>query len=279
MPELPEVETMVRGIRQHVAGRVIEDVLRPRCVCRPIAIRPDYRRLRRACRGRRIDAVDRLAKRVLLRLDSGEVIAIEPRMTGLMLVTDPPSAGHLRMEWQFADSRSTPLWFWDRRGLGTITLYTAEEFADLRDRRMGRDALHAEFADWRRLCAATARPIKVALLDQKLIAGIGNLYASEILHLARIHPATPARTLRSSAIKRLAAATRSVLEIAIQYEGSTLSDGTYRNALNKSGGYQNEHRVYARAGAVCRTCERGTIERVVQAQRSTFYCPRCQRGR
>jgi formamidopyrimidine-DNA glycosylase len=278
MPELPEVETMVRGIRPHVAGREIVDLVRPPCTRRPITIKPEFRRLKAACVGRSVTSVDRLAKRILLRLSSGDVLAIEPRMTGLMLVSDPPSVEHLRLEWRFAGNETIrSLWFWDRRGLGTVSLYGADEFKEHLDSRLGADALVMTVADWRRVCATTHRPVKVALLDQKLVAGIGNLYASEILHIARIHPALPADDLTAAQIRRLHAATVDVLETAIRYEGSTLGDGTYRNALNESGGYQNEHRVYAKAGQRCARCRRGVVERIVQAQRSTFFCPHCQR--
>jgi len=277
MPELPEVETMVRGIRPHVAGREIVDIVRPPCTRRPIAIKPDLPRLKASCVGRTVTSVDRLAKRILLRLSSGAVLAIEPRMTGLMLVSDPPSVEHLRLEWRFAgDSPVRSLWFWDRRGLGTVSMYGADEFARHFDNRLGADALATSADDWRLICARTHRPIKVALLDQKLIAGIGNLYASEILHVARISPLVPADALTTAQVRRLHKAAIDVLEAAIRYEGSTLGDGTYRNALNQSGGYQNEHRVYAKAGQRCH-CRRAVIERIVQAQRSTFFCPRCQR--
>lgn len=271
MPELPEVETMVRGIRPHVEGREIVDVVRPRCTRRPIAIRPALRRLKAACIGRTVTSVDRLAKRILLRLSSGAVLAIEPRMTGLMLVADSPSVEHLRLEWRLGNGDSIgSLWFWDRRGLGTVSLYSADEFAAHFAGRLGGDALQLTPDDWRRICARTARPIKVALLDQKLVAGIGNLYASEILHVAKIHPETPAIALTTAQRRRLHAATIDVLETAIRYEGSTLGDGTYRNALNESGGYQNEHRVYAKAGQQCQRCRRGVVERIVQAQRLRF---------
>ena len=109
------------------------------------------------------------------------------------------------------------------------------------------------------------------------IAGIGNLYASEILHVAGIHPAARCYRLRTKLWEQLHAAIHAVLEDAIRYEGSTLSDGTYRNALNESGGYQNHHRVYDRAGQTCPTCHRVVITRIVQTQRSTFFCPVCQK--
>lgn len=278
MPELPEVETMVRGIRPHVLGSEIADVVRSRCTRRPITIVPAFRTLRARCLGCRIASVERLAKRIVLRLSSGDVLAIEPRMTGLVLIADPPTRAHLRMEWRLrAAGGHRSLWFWDRRGLGTISLYRADEFDRQIVDRLGPDPLRMTLAGWRRLCGSTQRPIKVALLDQRLIAGIGNLYASEILHAARIHPATPSNSLTIGEIRRLRQAAVHILSEAIRYEGSTLSDGTYRNALNRQGSYQTAHQVYARAGARCPVCHRGVIERIVQAQRSTFYCPRCQR--
>lgn len=110
-------------------------------------------------------------------------------------------------------------------------------------------------SDWHEVCQRTARPIKVALLDQKLVAGIGNLYASEILHEARISPLRPASKVTREQARRLHAATQHILLDAIEHEGSTLGDGTYRNALNQSGGYQNAHRVYDRESETCLTCE------------------------
>jgi formamidopyrimidine-DNA glycosylase len=130
---------------------------------------------------------------------------------------------------------------------------------------------------WSAALSRTRREIKVALLDQTLVAGIGNLYASEILHLAGIHPRAAAGRLNRRCVARLHEATLAVLTTAIRYEGSTLNDGTYRNALSRNGSYQNEHRVYAREGETCPSCGRSAVRRIVQAQRSTFFCPTCQR--
>ena len=120
-------------------------------------------------------------------------------------------------------------------------------------------------------------PIKIVLLDQRTVAGIGNLYASEILHVSRIHPAQRADRLKPAELSRLSDAVRCVLEEAIRDEGSTLSDATYRTALNQNGRYQHKHRVYGRADETCPTCSNGAIRRIVQGQRSTFFCPECQR--
>ena len=279
VPELPEVETMVSGIRPFVEGRRIKAVRRCPTHCRPINIAPTFARLAKRIEGQTVTAARRLGKRVVLDLTNGSSLVVEPRMTGLMLLADPPDVEHLRLEWAFEGRREyNSIWFWDRRGLGTVRLFGPGELErDLGPSKLGPDALDITETLWRERLGATSRAVKVALLDQKLVAGIGNLYASEILHVAGIDPTRPANRLRPADVKRLAVAVRSVLELAIQYEGSTLGDGTYRNALNQSGRYQNEHRVYMRADETCRTCGRGQVARIVQAQRSTFFCTKCQK--
>ena len=268
---------MVRGIRPHVVGRAVNSVRRCRCACKPLAVAPSIRQIQSRTRGRTIAEVSRLGKRVVLRLDSTDAFVIEPRMTGLMLIADPPDQAHLRIHWQLQDdSGSSDLWFWDRRGLGTVCLWTADEYARLQNHALGPDALSATAADWKTRCRQTRRAVKVAMLDQKWMAGIGNLYACEILHHAGLSPFQAACELSDRQIAKLTAATQEVLREAIRYEGSTLSDGTYRNALNQTGTYQNAHKVYNKAGQVCPTCDAGEVQRVVQAQRSTFYCPQCQ---
>jgi formamidopyrimidine-DNA glycosylase len=200
-------------------------------------------------------------------------------MTGLALLAEPPTEEHLRLVLHLAGGAAERAAFWDRRGIGTFSWFASE--ADLlasRHGRIGPDALAIEAEDFRRIFGKCDREIKVALLDQALVAGIGNLYASEILHEAKIHPGKRCPSLKLSDWKRVAEATRRILEQAIRYEGSTLGDGTYRNALNQDGSYQNCHRVYAKTGQRCVTCARGVVARIVQAQRSTFFCSVCQRS-
>jgi len=223
-------------------------------------------------------SVRRVAKRVVLDLSEGGAFVIEPRMTGLMLLSEPPSVEHLRVEWRLAERADAPsrLWFWDRRGLGTVRYFAPGELGASVESKLGPDALEMDAARWRAVLRRTNRPIKVALLDQKIVAGIGNLYASEILHLSGVNPQRASSSLTKRQIDRLAAAVKNILETAILHEGSTLADGTYRNALAQNGRYQNSHRVYAKAGKNCPTCS-ATITRIVQAQRSTFFCQQCQR--
>jgi formamidopyrimidine-DNA glycosylase len=198
-------------------------------------------------------------------------------MTGLVLLAAPPTREHLRLELKLSGARANELLFWDRRGLGVVRLVTPEEFAKLYGReKLGPDALTVSRETLREQLCDSRRAIKVALLDQRALAGVGNLYASEILHQAGVDPRAECRELSNLQWRRLHEAMLEILEQAILHEGSTLGDGTYRTALNGEGGYQNHHRVYDRAGDACPTCDRGTIERIVQAQRSTFFCPRCQ---
>ena len=270
---------MVRGIRPQVEGRRIRRVLQCPCSRKPILLEPDFQQMAARADGQLITRVWRRAKRIVMELKSGDAFVIEPRMTGLMLLEDPPSVEHLRIEWQLAGrSAYRSVWFWDRRGLGTVRLLDPEQQEDVLGlQNLGPDALDMSVSDWQAICRSSPTPIKVLMLNQKKVAGIGNLYASEILHLSGIHPETPARRLSRQKLARLAENTIAVLELAIRYEGSTLSDGTYRNALNKAGGYQNAHRVYDREGELCPTCQRSSVVRIVQSQRSTFFCRNCQR--
>jgi len=276
VPELPEVETMRRGILPLVGSTVV-DVRLTACERRPILFTPKLATFRQRIQGKSVARIDRLGKRVVMVLEDEGRILFEPRMTGLVLLADPPTQDHLRVHFSLLGTGPTDLWYWDRRGLGSVRYYTEAGYAaEFAQGKLGPDALDVDLAELRLRFATSRQPIKVALLDQKRLAGIGNLYAAEILHLAKIHPERTTDRLTAPQWKRLFDAMREVLLEAIQYEGSTLGDGTYRNALNQDGGYQNQHRVYARAGNVCTSCGKGTIVRIVQAQRATFFCPKCQ---
>ena len=276
MPELPEVETMRRGVLPVVGSR-IDLAERPPCKCRPILFYPRIDAFNRRVQGKTIDSVGRRGKRVMIQLDDAQVIVIEPRMTGLVLLADPPGPEHLRLRLYLSGGKHEQLLFWDRRGLGTVRLLKPSEIPKYVDAKLGVDALEISYQELRDRLGHSRRAIKVALLDQAAVAGIGNLYAAEILFVAGVDPRTRCDKLSMPQWKRVVDATRVVLQEAIEHEGSTLSDGTYRNALNDAGGYQNYHRVYDRADSPCRRCRKGVIRRMVQAQRSTFFCPVCQR--
>jgi len=281
MPELPEVETMCRGIAR-LRGQIVASLAFPgRRGLRPIACSPSAGSIVRRVCGRRLAAVSRRGKRAILELagDAGSTslfLVVEPRMTGLLLVVEPPTIGHVRFRATFRSPSAPELLFWDRRGLGTVSLVDAAGLERLCGReRLGPDALVIDGETLRDRLGRSTRPVKAALLDQKAVAGIGNIYASEILFRAGVHPARRCRRLTRAAWHRIADAAGSIMAEAIAAGGSTLGDATYRTAENLPGGYQSRHCVYARSGCPCPACG-STIRRTVLAQRSTFWCPSCQ---
>lgn len=277
MPELPEVETMRRGILAAIGSRVT-DAAKLRCSRKPIDISPTPAKFRRRVRGATITELARAGKRVVIWLDSDDAIVIEPRMTGLVLVDDAPTQAHLRWRLELSGGSLNEILYWDRRGLGNVRLFSRKEFDERFGLdKLGPDALKITAKDLQERLGNSRREIKPALLDQRAVAGIGNLYASEILHVAGINPARKCTMMTKKQWLAIEAATHAVLEEAVRYEGSTLGDGTYRNALNEEGGYQNEHRVYDRADQPCPRCNGAKIKRIVQTQRSTFFCAKCQK--
>ncbi len=275
MPELPEVETMCRGVAA-VCGQQVARVSWPRGRFRPVAVHPSRAEIRRRLPGKRIAEVLRRGKFLVLRMEDDSALVLHPRMTGLVLLEEPPDREHLRLVLELAGPGPKQLRFWDRRGLGTVEYHPPGQWRQaLGPPRLGPDALEISCTQMRRRLGTSRRAIKVALLEQSRIAGLGNLYASEILFVARVDPRSPCYRLSDAQWRRLHRAMRRVLHEAIRYEGSTLGDGTYRTALNQPGRYQNRHRVYGKAGQPCPRC-RTKLVRVVQQGRSTFFCPACQ---
>lgn len=285
MPELPEVETMCRGIAGAVGCRIARAEF-PRGRVRPLLIDPEPALLARRLAGRTIAAVLRRGKRVVLELRGHRPadtrwLAIEPRMTGLMLVAEPPSREHVRLVLELdrrggKSGHPRRLLFWDRRGLGTVRLHDRASLeATCGPATLGPDGLEVTGADLAARLGRSRRAVKPALLDQRAVAGIGNIYAAEILFRVGIDPRSRCRRLSADAWERIAAATRRVLAEAIRLEGSSIGDETYRTVDNRAGRFQSRHRVYGRAAAPCQVCGE-PIARIVQVQRATFYCGRCQ---
>ena len=285
MPELPEVETMRRGLAG-IVGRRIATVEFPRSRVRPLSVEPRPRTLAGRIVGRTVAAVHRRGKRIAIELapaaSAGRLwLVIEPRMTGLMLVVAPPTEEHVRMRLLCADEGSATagvrILFWDRRGLGTIRLFDdAALDRACGPHKHGPDGLVVRGDDLAARLGGSRRAVKVALLDQRAVAGIGNIYAAEILFRCGIDPRTLCRRLGPGHWDRIADETRSVLAEAVDNEGSSIGDETYRTADNRVGRFQLRHRVYGREGSRCTGCPTAIV-RIVQAQRATFFCPVCQR--
>lgn len=272
---------MRRGIAG-IAGSRIAAVTFPRSRVRPISIEPRASSLARRLAGRQVAAVHRRGKRIVIEIapeagDDRWWLAIEPRMTGLMLLVEPPTVEHVRMVVDFARGERERLTFWDRRGLGTIRLF---DDAGLEracgPHKHGPDGLAVTGDDLMERLGASRRAVKVALLDQRAVAGIGNIYAAEILFRCGIDPRSRCRRLKRTQWEAVAHETRRVLAEAVRHEGSSIGDETYRTADNRVGRFQRRHRVYGREGGPCTGCG-AAIVRIVQAQRATFFCPACQR--
>jgi len=278
MPELPEVETVRRGLQQHVAGRRIVRVE----VGRERVVR---RTSREALVHGLTDAVvlsaDRRGKYLLLPLDSGDSAMIHLRMSGQVLLAagNAPRPAHTHVALTLDDRRE--LWFVDPRTFGEMVVFdpdhVAVEVPELA--RLGIDPIAERFdrRDLAQIVRSTRRALKPLLLDQHAIAGIGNIYADEILHAARLRPDREASSLDGRAISRLHTSIVDVLRSAIEAGGSTLGDAQYVDLMGSSGSYQDDHHVYGRTGERCRTCGRGWIRHTVSGGRSTHFCPVCQR--
>lgn len=273
-----------------IVGGVIQDVFCPPSRLQPITYEPPPRVMFSILRDLRIQCIERRGKRLAFLLDKEYVLVIEPRMTGRLLLDPEPLPSHVRLVMNIAvptgsddqadASVTRTLVFRDVRGLGVVRLIKQDACGQvIGEAALGPDALAISWQDLRDRLGQRRAAIKIALMDQKAVAGVGNIYASEALHRAKIHPARPCHTLTARQWQRLHAALQQVLHEAIEQQGSTLADQAYTTPGNNPGRFQDQHRVYQRDGKRCLQCRRGIIRRIILGQRSTFFCPVCQRMR
>lgn len=298
MPELPEVETIVRQLKPSLIGQIILDQL---VIDQKLGHLIDL-----PIQGSRIKDLNRVGKQILFTLEDGPIkhLAVHLRMTGSLLwrSSEPPASGSDVMSqsivslstktagdfnssemlikhqtpnakhhrWALNLERGTMI-FSDIRRFGTVT--PCKSLDELLKGAV--DPLNPEFSTsfLKSACLSTARPIKVMLLDQSKIVGIGNIYASEILFKCQIDPKRPSNSLTDIEVDRLHSATREILLKAIKHNGTTFSD--YRDSNGEKGDFQNLLAVYDREGLECKRCKQEVL-RCTQAQRSTFFCSRCQ---
>lgn len=273
MPELPEAETIVRDLRARVIGARIVGVRVPRPDLLAPGLNP--RRFAQALRGRIISAVERRAKKVVLVCGDLRLI-ISLGMTGRVVTSDAPRATDLRhigARFLLHDGRA--ILYDDSRRFGQLDVADPVLW-QARSAQLGLEPLADDFtADaLHALTRFSAVPVRNWLLDQRRVAGIGNIYALEALHRAGIRPTRRVRTLARRETAALRETLRAVLIESIESRGTTISD--YRDASGEAGAFDRLLRVYDRAGEPCLTC--GTpIKRIVLTNRSAFYCPHCQK--
>ncbi len=280
MPELPEVETVCRGLAPHLEGRTLVCVQQRR----PNLRFPFPPRFCERLTGRRVETVRRRAKYILIHLDDGTVLIAHLGMSGRMIITpEAPPAYGAHDHVVFETDAGTVVTFNDARRFGLMDLATADTVSDHPLlRTLGPEPLGNEFSGpvLAERLAGRMTSIKAALLDQTVVAGLGNIYVSEALFLSRLSPKRIAATVTGARADRLATAIREVLGRAIEAGGSSLRD--YRQASGELGYFQHQFSVYDREGQPCPGCNcdvarTGGIRRIVQAGRSTFYCPQRQR--
>jgi formamidopyrimidine-DNA glycosylase len=274
MPELPEVETIRRRLAPVVEGATIEaaEIVDPR-LTRPVD--PDL--VADALVGERIVALDRRGKYLLWRLESGRTLVVHLRMTGSLRHASRgtlPDDAYRRATLALDTGASVA--YRDVRRFGTWELLDQDHLSPYLETRLGPEPLAPSFSATRLATLAAGRkaPIKAFLLDQRRVAGVGNIYADEALWRARIHPLRPAGELDAAEIVRLHRALRAALRKGIELQGSTLTD--YVTPDGERGSMQHEFHVYGRLGEPCDRCGR-PIERIVVAGRGTWFCPHCQR--
>ena len=275
MPELPEVETYVREIAPLLRGR---QVVAARVRWARTIAAPDPTSFAEMIIGQRFATFNRRGKFMLLGLESGDTLIVHLRMTGHLFVqengVEPDKHTHVLLD--LDDGRC--LHYQDSRKFGRIWLVSNPEWVLA---KLGPEPLGEAFSvqDFAAKLAGREASIKSLLLDQRIVAGVGNIYADESLFAARLYPARAGGNLTLPEIERLRDSIQTVLQKAIQRNGSSLGHSSVQNYVRPNGepgGFQDEHRVYQRAGQACSDCGQ-MIERIVLGQRSTHFCAVCQK--
>ncbi|MFB3815765.1 MAG: bifunctional DNA-formamidopyrimidine glycosylase/DNA-(apurinic or apyrimidinic site) lyase [Terriglobales bacterium] len=273
MPELPEVETVRRGLAERVIGDRIESVWLGE---KPQTFKSPPAEIARTLEGAKITDVRRMGKHIVIDLerthstrtrDKHEQLIIHLGMTGSLQVARPDAEvlKHTHVVLGLASGRE--LRFVDPRRFGRVWVTSAFD-------THGLEPLHISFDDFAALFRKRQTPIKSALLNQKLLRGVGNIYADESLARAGVRPRRRAATLTHKELRRLYGSVQEVLQEAIAAGGSSVSD--YFDVEGEPGLFQTKHRVYGRAGLPCLTCKT-PIKRIIVAGRGTHYCPKCQK--
>jgi len=295
MPELPEVETIKKQLSRVLKNKKIKklDVRLPKLIKHPL------KSFKKIVEGARIIKINRRGKMIFIELSSGYLLVIHLKMSGQLIyqgeqnkpARNASPARHVdasRAGWRSDTSRHTHLIYYfsdgskllhnDLRKFGYVKVIAKNELSDfLASQKLGPEPLDKKFSFdvfGESLLARKKLKIKTALLNQTLIAGIGNIYASEILFKANIHPERKVESLDLKELKKLYKSIQSILELALKHKGS--SDRDYLNAYGKKGSYMDIAKVYNREGKPCPKCKQ-KIKRIKTSGRSSYFCPKCQK--
>lgn len=274
MPELPEVETIANGLNSRVAGDTIESVWLGR---KPEPLKSPAKEIARTLDGARIRRVRRVGKHIVFDLQRKKETAqwiVHLGMSGRMLIAEPDTeiAKHTHAIAKLASGKE--LRFVDPRRFGRLSVVTSKHGLPDGFTGPGSEPLAISFDEFAALFRKRNTPIKAALLNQKLLHGVGNIYADESLFRAGIRPLHKAKSLKKNELAKLHSAVKAVLKKAIAAGGSSVSD--YVDASGEEGFFQLQHQVYGRTNASCYACKT-PIKRIVVGGRGTHYCPKCQK--
>ena len=278
MPELPEVETLRRDLDREVSGKRIRQV--EVSGMRSIRRHPNKKHFVSKLEGKKLGGVQRKGKFLVIKLDSGDILVIHLGMSGQLLRVKggkDPLAKHTHVVFTF--TQGGQLRFVDPRTFGELFVTTPDELEQQVPElaHLGFDPVD-DMMSWTRfgeLLHARKTKLKVLLMDQRFVAGIGNIYSDEILFAAGLRYDRSSDSLTSQEVRRLYRAMVETLQEAIKHRGSSLADEQYRDLFGEIGDFQSQHKVYDREGLSCRRC-RSTIVRIKVGDRSSFLCPQCQ---
>jgi formamidopyrimidine-DNA glycosylase len=280
MPELPEVEVIRRDLEKEVVGRQIRsvEVRNTKNAMRVIRRHRKRRELEEPLTGTRVTGIERRGKYLVFHLDSDLALVVHLGMSGQLLQTSRSEGIQNHTHVVFDLSGGGQLRFVDPRTFGEIFVTTKDESGDIKElRSLGLDPLenHLTWQHFSEFLAAHKIKLKSLLMDQRFVAGIGNIYSDEILFLAGLHPGRGCDSLSDQEVRRLYRAMQEVLQEAIRYRGTSAEDEQYRDLYGAVGEYRPFLQVYQRQGQPCRRC-RTPIQRARWSNRSMYFCPKCQ---
>lgn len=274
MPELPEVHTIASDLKKSIEGFLIDGVE----IENEYKVNPSNKQFAQKLTGSRIDKVGRIGKNIVVKLDSGDYLTLHFAMTGRILLKDPklPKDPHQKVQIKLSNKeKNVALRFCDARMFGEVGIWNAQEIKKLKE-KYGPDVIMQEIlpSDFMERLKSKNTSVKNALLEQTIVAGLGNIYATDALWMAKIHPETKTQELDIKRATDLLKSAKEILTEGILHRGSTLPDEAYVDIFGRPGSHQNHFRIYGKSH--CPAC-RTKVEYKKINGRGTYFCPNCQK--